>query len=108
LPCCRLKKDSRSKNIKRPNPKKRISQIKAKFNSLQNFLKQLDENLEFLKNCAFCSDFSKTGLKIQFFQHSKGKNDQMPIPFYFYQTVSKRPNLADFTFKKAKWQPRHD
>jgi len=29
----------------------------------------------------------------------------MAKPFYFWQTVSKRPNWADLAFKKAKWQP---
>jgi len=33
------------------------------------------------------------------------KNGQMAKPFYFWQTVSKRPILADLAFKKAKWQP---
>ncbi len=51
-----------------------------------------------------CSDLSKTDLKIYYFcQHSK--NGKMAKPFYFWQTVSKRPNLADLTFKTAKWQP---
>jgi len=29
----------------------------------------------------------------------------MAKSFYFWQTVSKRPNLDDVAFKKAKWQP---
>ncbi len=33
------------------------------------------------------------------------KNCEMAKPFYFWQTVSKRPNLEDLAFKKAKWQP---
>jgi len=33
------------------------------------------------------------------------KNGQMAKPFYFWQTVSKRPNWADLAFKKAKLQP---
>jgi len=37
----------------------------------------------------------------------KAKNGQMAKPFYFWQTVSKRPNWADLAFKKAKWQPCH-
>ncbi len=41
-----------------------------------------------------CSDLFKTGIKIYYFcQHSK--NGQMAKPFYFWQTVSKRPNWAD-------------
>ncbi len=48
-----------------------------------------------------CSDPSKTVLKLYFFcQHSK-----MAKPFYFWQTVSKRPNLADLAFKKAIGNP---
>jgi len=56
-----------------------------------------------------CSDVSKTDLKIYYFsQHSKkakkwAKNGQMAQPFNFWQTVSKRPNLADLVFKKVKW-----
>jgi hypothetical protein len=50
------------------------------------------------------SYLSITDLKIYYFcQHfKKAKNAQT---FYFWQTVSKRPNLADLAFKKAKWQP---
>ncbi len=33
------------------------------------------------------------------------KKGQMAKPFYFWQTVSKRQNLEDLAFKKAKWQP---
>jgi len=37
---------------------------------------------------------SKTGLKIYYFcqPSKKAKNSQMSKPFYFWQTVSKRPN----------------
>jgi hypothetical protein len=30
----------------------------------------------------------------------------MAKSFYFFQTVSKQPNFADFAFLMAKWQPR--
>jgi len=29
----------------------------------------------------------------------------MAKPFYFWQTVSKRPKFADLAIKKTKWQP---
>jgi hypothetical protein len=60
-----------------------------------------------LKMFEICSDLSKTGLKMYYFcQHSKkAKNGQMAKPFYFWQTVSKWPNLADLDFKRVKWQP---
>jgi len=54
-----------------------------------------------------CSDLSKIGLKIYYLcQHSKRpKNGQMAKPFYFWQTVSKRPNLADLAFNRPNGNP---
>jgi len=46
----------------------------------------------------------KQTLKYTIFDNIKKrpKNGQMAKPFYFWQTVSKRPNLVDLAFKKAK------
>ncbi len=54
-----------------------------------------------------CSDLFKTCLKIYYFcQHSKrSKNGQMAKPFYFWQTVSKRPNLVDLALKRPNDNP---
>jgi len=57
--------------------------------------------LKFVQIC------SKQALKYTIFVNIKKrpKNGQMAKPFYFWKTVSKRPNWADLAFKKAKWQP---
>jgi len=65
---------------------------KAKSNKIQS--------QDFIKYCKFCSDFSKKAIKYTiFFNIQKAKS------FYFWQTVSKRPNLDDLVFQKANWQP---
>ena len=40
---------------------------------------------------------------VLFFQHLK--NAQPAKPFYFWETVSERQNLADLAFLKSIWQP---
>ncbi len=55
-----------------------------------------------MKIAQICSEHA---LKCTIFVNiqKRPKNVQIAKPFYFWSTVSKKPNLADL--KKAKWQP---
>jgi len=47
----------------------------------------------------------KKGQILFYSTFKKAKKGPMAKPFNFWQTVSKRPNLAGLVFFKVKWQP---